>query len=56
VRIKEEQEESQIERAIKELGSNLIPAGSPQAKGRIERLFGTFQDRLISQDEPEGNI
>ncbi len=49
VRIKEEQEETQIERAIKELGSNLIPAGSPQAKGRIERLFGTFQDRLINE-------
>jgi len=49
VQIKEEQEETQIERAIKELGSNLIPAGSPQAKGRIERLFGTFQDRLISE-------
>ena len=49
VKIKEKQEETQIERAIKELGSNLIPAGSPQAKGRIERLFGTFQDRLISE-------
>jgi len=49
VRIKEEQEETQVERAIKELGSNLIPAGSPQAKGRVERLFGTFQDRLVSE-------
>jgi transposase len=49
VRIKEEHEETQIERAIKELGSNLIPAGSPQAKGRIERLFRTFQDRLINE-------
>jgi len=49
VRIKEEQEETQIERAIKELGSNLIPAGSPQAKGRIERLFGTFQDRMVNE-------
>ncbi len=45
VKIKEKHEETQIERAIKELGSNLIPAGSPQSKGRIERLFGTFQDR-----------
>ena len=27
----------------------LIPAGSPQAKGRIERLWGTFQDRLVSE-------
>ena len=49
VRIKEEQEETQIERAIKELGSNLIPAGSPQAKGRIERLFGTLQDRMVNE-------
>lgn len=44
-----EYEETQIERALKELGINLIIAGSPQAKGRIERLFGTFQDRLISE-------
>lgn len=42
-------EETQIQRALKELGINLIIAGSPQAKGRIERLFGTFQDRLISE-------
>jgi hypothetical protein len=27
----------------------LIPAGSPQAKGRIERLWGTLQDRLVSE-------
>src|SRR5439155_11260003 len=26
-----------------------IPAHSPQAKGRIERLWGTFQDRLVSE-------
>jgi transposase len=44
-----EYEETQIERALKELGINLIIAGSPQAKGRVERLFGTFQDRLISE-------
>lgn len=44
-----EYKETQIERALKELGINLIIAGSPQAKGRIERLFGTFQDRLISE-------
>jgi len=29
--------------------TNKVPAGSPQAKGRIERLWGTFQDRLISE-------
>jgi len=42
-------EETQIQRALKELGINLIIAGSPQAKGRVERLFGTFQDRLVSE-------
>jgi len=47
--LKGEYKETQIERALKELGINLIIAGSPQAKGRIERLFGTFQDRLISE-------
>lgn len=40
---------SQFERAVKELGVELIHAQSPQAKGRIERLFGTFQDRLIKK-------
>ena len=49
VRIKEEQEDTQIERAVKELGSNLIFANSPQAKGRVERLFKTFQDRFVSE-------
>lgn len=40
---------TQIERALEELGIKLISAGSPQAKGRIERLFGTFQNRLIPE-------
>jgi hypothetical protein len=44
-----EQEETQIERALNELDINLIPANSPQAKGRIERLFGFLQDRLIKE-------
>lgn len=44
-----EQDDTQIERALDELGITLIPANSPQAKGRIERLFGTFQDRLICE-------
>ena len=38
---------TQIGRALQELGIRWIPARSPQAKGRIERLFGTFQDRLV---------
>ncbi|HEX9900684.1 MAG TPA: ISNCY family transposase [Candidatus Methylomirabilis sp.] len=40
---------SQFGRALGELGVELIPAHSPQAKGRIERLFHTFQDRLIKE-------
>ena len=44
-----EQEETQIERALDELDINIITANSPQAKGRIERLFGLFQDRLIKE-------
>ena len=40
---------TQVGRAIAELGSEAIAAHSPQAKGRIERLFGTLQDRLITE-------
>ncbi len=40
---------SQIARAFETLGINLILASSPQAKGRIERLFRTLQDRLIAE-------
>ncbi len=40
---------TQVERTLQELGIRWIPASSPQAKGRIERLFGTFQDRLRSE-------
>lgn len=38
---------SHVERALQELGIESIKARSPQAKGRIERLFGTLQDRLV---------
>jgi transposase len=41
--------QSQFERCVADLGSHVIHAQSPQAKGRIERLFGTFQDRLIKE-------
>ncbi len=41
------EELTQIGRALRELGSGWIPAHSPQAKGRIERFFGTAQDRLV---------
>lgn len=42
-----EEGESQIGRALRELGIELIHAHSPQAKGRVERCFGTLQDRLV---------
>jgi hypothetical protein len=40
---------SQFQRAADELGINVIHANSAQAKGRVERLFRTFQDRLIKE-------
>lgn len=40
---------SQFERALEELGVHVIHADSPQAKGRVERLFGVFQDRLVKE-------
>jgi transposase-like protein len=41
--------ETQIERALRELQIEYIPAHSPQAKGRVERCFGTAQDRLVKE-------
>ncbi len=38
-----------VGRVLEELGIQAIPAYSPQAKGRIERQGGTFQDRLIAE-------
>lgn len=40
---------SQVERALGELGTHVIYAQSPEAKGRIERLFDILQDRLIPE-------
>jgi hypothetical protein len=40
---------SQFGRALGELGVELIAAHSPQAKGRVERLFKTGQDRLVKE-------
>ena len=45
---------SQFARAVNELGVNVIYADSPQAKGRIERLFNTFQNRLIKEMRLKG--
>jgi hypothetical protein len=36
-------------RVLKDLGIELICANSPQAKGRVERIHGTLQDRLIKE-------
>lgn len=41
--------QSQFGRALSELGVELIAAHSPQAKGRVERLFKTVQDRLVKE-------
>ena len=38
--------DTQLGRCMKDLEITLIPARSPQAKGRVERLWGTLQDRL----------
>lgn len=40
---------SQFQRSAEVLGAKIMYAQSPQAKGRIERLFGTFQDRLVKE-------
>ncbi|HEY8678509.1 MAG TPA: ISNCY family transposase [Candidatus Dormibacteraeota bacterium] len=42
-------EPTQFGRLLEELGIELILARTPQAKGRVERLWGTFQDRLASE-------
>lgn len=44
-----EQDPTQVGRALKELEIEPIYALSPQAKGRVERLWGTLQDRLVSE-------
>ena len=47
--LKGEYPSTQFARALEELGVRMIYAYSPQAKGRIERKFGVFQDRLCSE-------
>jgi transposase len=47
--LKGEYPDTQFARALGELGIRIIFAYSPQAKGRIERKFGVFQDRLCSE-------
>ena len=40
---------TQFSRAMEELGIQMIFALSTQAKGRVERTAGTFQDRLVTE-------
>jgi len=40
---------TQFGRALQQLGITYIAANSPQAKGRVERLWGVLQDRLVSE-------
>ena len=47
---------TQFSRAMDELGVQLIFAQSPQAKGRVERAAGTFQDRLVTELRLAGAI
>src|SRR5215831_19097962 len=44
-----QQDPTHFGRMLQELGIGFIAAQSPQAKGRIERLWGTLQDRLVSE-------
>ena len=46
---RDEEELTQFARACKQLGIELIFAHSPQAKGRVERVFKTLQDRLVKE-------
>lgn len=53
---------TQFGRACRKLGIEIVPASSPQAKGRVERKHGVYQDRLVKelrlagiQDVPSAN-
>lgn len=45
--LEDSEPQTQVKRAMQELGVKVIYANSPQAKGRVERQFGTLQDRLV---------
>jgi len=46
---RDEEELTQFQRSCRQLGIEVIHAHSPQAKGRVERLFKTLQDRLVKE-------
>lgn len=48
------QEPTHVRKALDDLGVEVIYALSAQAKGRVERLWGTLQDRLVSELRLEG--
>lgn len=48
-KLRGEKAQSHIQRVLESLGIGRIPAHSPQAKGRVERLFETLQDRLVKE-------
>lgn len=45
---------TQFQRACRDLGIELITAHSPEAKGRVERMFDTLQDRLVKELRLQG--
>lgn len=47
--LKDKQAQSQFTRAMESIGIAVICANSPEAKGRVERLFETLQDRLVKE-------
>jgi transposase len=47
--LRDKHAQTQFERALDEVGIKVIHANSPQAKGRIERVFATLQDRLVKE-------
>ena len=51
---RDQEELTQFGRACKQLGIELIFANSPQAKGRIERIFRTLQNRLVKEMRLKG--
>lgn len=53
-KIRGEQPQTQFGRMCAELGIKIIPASSPQAKGRVERAHGTHQDRLVKKLRLQG--
>lgn len=52
--LKDKQAQSQFTRAMDSVGIEVICANSPQAKGRVERLFETLQDRLVKEMRLKG--